>query len=88
MKSGEELLLWITGVPSCGVGWSSAESIMGLLALFERYIKVPQGTALPVVNDMSSTPKVHISLVPLSVIHLEGVHGISLVRSVPAAGLA
>ncbi|WP_447593219.1 hypothetical protein [Aquipseudomonas campi] len=54
--------------------------IVGLLALFKAfYIKVPQGTAL-IVNDMSSTPKVHFtgSLV-YPVIHLKEFMKISLI---------
>ncbi|ATH81040.1 hypothetical protein CO724_07690 [Ectopseudomonas mendocina] len=54
--------------------------IIALIALFKAfYIKVPQGTAL-IVNDMSSTPKVHFtgSLV-YPVIHLKEFMKISLI---------
>lgn len=54
--------------------------IIALIALFKAfYIKVPQGTAL-IVNDMSSTPKVHFtgSLV-YPVIHLKEFMQISLI---------
>ena len=51
----------------------------GLLALFKAfYIKVPQGTAL-IVNDMSSTPKVHFTgALVYPVIHLKEFMKISL----------
>ncbi|MFV9653427.1 hypothetical protein ACNFCK_00750 [Pseudomonas sp. NY15366] len=54
--------------------------VIALIALFKAfYIKVPQGTAL-IVNDMSSTPKVHFtgSLV-YPVIHLKEFMKISLI---------
>lgn len=54
--------------------------VIGLIFLFKAfYIKVPQGTAL-IVNDMSSTPKVHFtgSLV-YPVIHLKEFMKISLI---------
>ncbi|WAJ36470.1 flotillin family protein [Pseudomonas sp. GOM7] len=54
--------------------------LVALIALFKAfYIKVPQGTAL-IVNDMSSTPKVHFtgSLV-YPVIHLKEFMKISLI---------
>ncbi len=54
--------------------------VFGLLLLFKAfYIKVPQGTAL-IVNDMSTTPKVHFtgSLV-YPVIHLKEFMKISLI---------
>ncbi|MGP0174814.1 hypothetical protein ACSVIJ_23445 [Pseudomonas sp. NCHU5208] len=54
--------------------------LIALIALFKAfYIKVPQGTAL-IVNDMSSTPKVHFtgSLV-YPVIHLKEFMKISLI---------
>ncbi|RIA32029.1 putative membrane protein YqiK [Ectopseudomonas oleovorans] len=54
--------------------------VTGLIFLFKAfYIKVPQGTAL-IVNDMSSTPKVHFtgSLV-YPVIHLKEFMKISLI---------
>ncbi|MGE8498377.1 MAG: hypothetical protein ACN6O6_12800 [Pseudomonas sp.] len=54
--------------------------VISLIALFKAfYIKVPQGTAL-IVNDMSSTPKVHFtgSLV-YPVIHLKEFMKISLI---------
>ncbi|HSX87435.1 MAG TPA: flotillin family protein [Pseudomonas sp.] len=54
--------------------------IVGLLALFKAfYIKVPQGTAL-IVNDMSSTPKVHFTgALVYPVIHLKEFMKISLI---------
>ncbi|AEF21032.1 flotillin family protein [Pseudomonas fulva] len=54
--------------------------IIGLLALFKAfYIKVPQGTAL-IVNDMSSTPKVHFTgALVYPVIHLKEFMKISLI---------
>ncbi|MGQ7956622.1 hypothetical protein ACUTAF_02700 [Pseudomonas sp. SP16.1] len=54
--------------------------VIAMIALFKAfYIKVPQGTAL-IVNDMSSTPKVHFtgSLV-YPVIHLKEFMKISLI---------
>ena len=53
--------------------------VFGLLALFKAfYIKVPQGTAL-IVNDMSSTPKVHFTgALVYPVIHLKEFMKISL----------
>ncbi|MBU3057658.1 flotillin family protein [Pseudomonas indica] len=55
-------------------------TIIGLLALFKAfYIKVPQGTAL-IVNDMSSTPKVHFTgALVYPVIHLKEFMKISLI---------
>ena len=55
--------------------------IVGLLALFKAfYIKVPQGTAL-IVNDMSSTPKVHFTgALVYPVIHLKEFMKISLIK--------
>nr|WP_298166817.1 flotillin family protein [uncultured Pseudomonas sp.] len=54
--------------------------IVALLALFKAfYIKVPQGTAL-IVNDMSSTPKVHFTgALVYPVIHLKEFMKISLI---------
>ena len=54
--------------------------VVGLLALFKAfYIKVPQGTAL-IVNDMSSTPKVHFTgALVYPVIHLKEFMRISLI---------
>ncbi|GIZ11200.1 flotillin family protein [Pseudomonas sp. NCCP-436] len=54
--------------------------VMALIALFKAfYIKVPQGTAL-IVNDMSSTPKVHFTgALVYPVIHLKEFMKISLI---------
>lgn len=54
--------------------------VMAMIALFKAfYIKVPQGTAL-IVNDMSSTPKVHFTgALVYPVIHLKEFMKISLI---------
>ncbi len=54
--------------------------IIAMVALFKAfYIKVPQGTAL-IVNDMSSTPKVHFTgALVYPVIHLKEFMKISLI---------
>src|SRR5690606_1856098 len=54
--------------------------LLALLALFKAfYIKVPQGTAL-IVNDMSSTPKVHFTgALVYPVIYLKEFMRISLI---------
>lgn len=54
--------------------------VVALLAMFKAfYIKVPQGTAL-IVNDMSSTPKVHFTgALVYPVIHLKEFMKISLI---------
>ena len=49
-------LVWVLAITAVVI-----VSLLGFVGMFKAfYIKVPQGTAL-IVNDMSSTPKVHFT---------------------------
>ena len=51
-----ETILYVATITGAGLAL-----LLGILAVFKAfYVKVPQGTAL-IVNDLSSTPKVHFT---------------------------